>query len=46
MMTQIRNITTKSSTITFFQMGPGSHPASYKMALGIFSGGKEAGAWR
>jgi len=26
----------KSSTITLFQTGPGAHPASYKMVMGVF----------
>jgi len=27
------------------QTGPGAHPASYTMELGIFPGDKAAGAW-
>jgi len=42
-MTQIRNILAKPSIVTLFQTGPGAHPASYKIVLGIFSGAKRPG---
>ena len=28
------------------QTGPGAHPASYTIGMGVFPGGKAAGAWR